>query len=284
MKLKEVFEKSVQFFKEKKIDTARLDAEILISHALKIDRVQLYMKYEQPLKDSEVSVCREFIRRRSMGEPVAYIIEEKGFYKEIFKVGPGVLIPRPETEAIVEEALDFIKKNNLQRPHILDLGAGSGCIGLSILKNCPDAILVSIEKSEKAFSYLKENLENLKLVERAQIYLQDVNQFDFSQQSSFDIIVANPPYIDVEDTNIEKNVKAYEPAEALFASEQGLSYLKQWSNRTAQHLNQPGLMLFEMGYKQGSQTKKYFEDLNLFSQVHIIKDLSELDRIIKSIR
>jgi len=199
MKIKDVFEKTVQFFKDKKIETARLDTELLMAFALKIDRVQIYMKYEQPLSDAEVSICRELVRRRAAGEPIAYIIGEKGFYGENFSVGPGVLIPRPETELIVEQALEYIKKRGLENPTILDLGAGTGCIGFSILKNCEKAKLTSVEKSVQAFEYLKSNQERLGLTERSRLVCDSVLKAEFSEHE-FDIVVANPPYIAKNDT------------------------------------------------------------------------------------
>ncbi len=284
MKLKEVFEKSVQFFKDKKIETPRLDAELLIAHALKMDRVQIYVKYEQPLSEAEISLCRDSIKRRSMGEPVAYIVKEKGFYGQVFEVGSGVLIPRPETEAIVEEASSFIKKNSIESPRILDLGSGTGCIGLSIIKNHAQATLVSIEKSEAAFNYLLNNTEKLDLTERTTILNADIDTFDFSKIGQFDLIVSNPPYIDEGDTLVQPEVKKFEPHEALFAKNQGLELLFNWSNKACTLLKSPGMMLFEMGHKQGPEVKQHFESLKTFSSVQILKDLSGLDRIIKSVR
>lgn len=284
MKLKDVFEKSVQFFKDKKIDTPRLDAELLIAHALKFDRVQIYVKYEQPLSVSEVTACRELVRRRSQGEPVAYILGEKGFYGLLFNVGVGVLIPRPETEAIVEQALNFITKKKIENPRILDLGAGTGCIGFSILKNSPLAKLVSIEKSEQAFAFLESNLSKLELSDRATLIKDDVTKFEFSLLEPFDIIVSNPPYIAENDPMTEAMVKKFEPSEALFANNNGLELVMKWSVQTKELLKSPGIMLFEIGHKQGPTLKQHFEGLKVFSEVQIIKDLSGLDRIIKSVR
>lgn len=284
MRLKEVFEKSVQFFKDKKIETARLDAEILIAHVLKVDRLQIYLRYEQPLAEAEIEACRAVIRRRAQGEPVAYIVEEKGFYGEDFYVGPGVLIPRPESELIVEEALEFIKIYKIENPKILDLGAGTGCLGFSILKNCLTATLSSFEKSIEAHKYLLKNLSSLKLQDRVQVFCEDINLFNFSNLEQFDIIIANPPYIDIEDTAVEKNVKLYEPHEALFAPDQGMYFLKNWLDRTKHLLNSPGLVLFEMGYRQGPEFKQFAEGLRFFSEVQIIKDLSGLDRTLKCTR
>lgn len=283
MKIKDVFEKTVQFFKDKKIETARLDTELLMAFALKIERVQIYMKYEQPLTDAEIGVCRELVRRRAGGEPIAYITGEKGFYGEEFLVGPGVLIPRPETELIVEQSLEFIKKNNLDRPRILDLGAGSGCIGFSILKNCAGASLVSVEKSEAAFGFLKQNQDKLGLIERSQLICDDVLNLKATNRE-FDIVVANPPYIAKDDKQTETMVHKFEPHSALYAEAAGLSDLKSWANHNRISLKKPGLMLFEMGYQQGAAMKEFFENMGGFVEVKILKDLSGLDRAIKSIQ
>lgn len=281
MKLKDVFEKSVQFFKDKKIESARLDAELLLSHALKIERLQIYLKYEQPLSDEEVSRCREAVRRRSLGEPVAYIIGEKGFYGQMFSVGQGVLTPRPETEMIVEEALKFIEENKIETPQILDLGAGSGCIGFSILKNNTRARLVSLERSEKAFAYLKTNQGRLQLEERSEVILSDVMKWPV-ENKKFDIIVANPPYIAENDVQIQTEVKKYEPSEALFALNNGLADVLAWSDRYKNNLNSKSIMLFEIGYRQAGVFKQHFESTGAFSSVEVLKDLSGLDRVIKA--
>ncbi len=284
MKLKDVLEKSIQFFKDKKLDSPRLDAELLIASALKMDRMQLYLKYESPLNEKEISDCREAIRRRTQGEPVAYITGEKGFYGNMFSVGAGVLIPRPETEHLVEVALEFIKKNNIAKPKILDLGAGTGCVGFSIIKNNPEAALVSVEKSEVAFQFLKKNCEALELNSRAELLLKDVNEINPKDFSKFDIILANPPYIAKADPDVEAMVKKFEPAQALFADNNGLHFLKAWSKLFAASLKAPSLMAFEMGYLQAVPMQDHFNSLSIFSKVEVIKDLSGLDRIIKGVR
>ena len=288
MNLKDVFEKSVKFFKDKKMESARLDAELLLSHALKIERLQIYLKYEQPLSETEIEKCREVVRRRAQGESVAYIIGEKGFYGDMYAVGPGVLVPRPETELVVESALDFIKSQNITEPKILDLGAGTGCIGFAILKNSAKATLVSIEKSEKAFQYLKTNLARLDLSERAEIKHADVMSFDSlfdgdGKPIKFDVIVANPPYIAKSDANIQTSVKQFEPHEALFAGTEGYKDLFDWTTKYAKHLSHPGLMLFEMGHLQGPKFKSHFENLKQFSEIKVLKDLSGLDRVLKAV-
>ena len=283
MKLNEVLTKSIQFFKDKKIETARLDAEILISHALKIPRIQLYVKYDQPLDENEMTACREFVRRRSLGEPVAYITEEKGFYGLNFKVKSGVLIPRPETELIIDEVLaDHKKQSPNEKVRILDLGSGTGCIGLSILKNIPQSELVTIERSPAAFEILTENIKSLELNDRVKAIHGDVLKVDIAPFAQFDYIVSNPPYIDQADKETEQFVKKFEPHEALFSPDQGLSDIKSWATRYCHLVKPNGLILFEMGYQQGSVAKAHFESLQKFKSVDVIKDLSGLDRIIKA--
>jgi len=282
MKLNDVLVKTIQFFKDKKIETARLDAELIIAHALRIPRIQLYVRHDSPLNESEVNLCREYLKRRASGEPVAYIVEEKGFYGLTFKVRSGVLIPRPETEMIVDEVLNHVKKNPKDKIRVLDLGAGTGCIGLSILNSCACAELVAIEKSSVAFSVLQENCENLQMTSRANLIHQDVNEVDFSKLGEFDYIVSNPPYIDETDVEVEANVKKFEPAEALFAKDYGLECLKSWSQITIPLLKQNSLFLMEMGYKQGPVMIKFFQDFSKIKNVEILKDLSGLDRIIKA--
>jgi len=284
MKLNEVLSKTIQFFKDKKIESARLDAELLIAHALKIPRIQLYVKYDSPLNESEINLCREFVKRRSNGEPVAYIIEEKGFYGFSFKVKPGVLIPRPETELIVDEVLKDIKikHTHSDKIRILDLGAGTGCIGLSIAKNNSSIELISVEKSVEAFEILKQNVELLNLESQVQLILNDVDNLNPLDLGVFDYIVSNPPYIAENDPEVEPMVKRFEPSEALFTEDNGLKFLKSWAQKFRGSLKVGGLIYMEMGYKQGQQIVKYYSEELKYSDAIILKDLSGLDRIIKA--
>ncbi len=284
MKLNEVLSKSIQFFKDKKFESARLDAELLISHALKMPRMSLYLKFDQPLTEAEVNLCRELIRRRSLGESVAYITQEKGFYGLNFFVEKGVLVPRPETEILVEEVLNFIKKNSMKNPKILDLGTGSGCVGLSILKNLPEASLVAVEKSEIAQNIFLKNAEALDLLNRVQLIKSDVESADIKSLGAFDCVVSNPPYIDINDKRVQDSVRQFEPEMALFAEDRGFALLKSWSALTKENLAQNSMMMFEMGLDQGADMISHFEKLSLFKNISVVKDLSGLDRFIKGVR
>jgi release factor glutamine methyltransferase len=287
MKLKEILDKTIKFFQDKGFETPRLDAELLIAHALKVPRIQLYIKFDQPISEQETVTAREFVRRRSLGEPVAYIIGEKGFFNHTFKVGPGVLIPRPETEHLVEEAVEWSQKHPADQIVVLDLGCGSGCIGLSILKQVPSAYLFAVDISEKALGFARQNMEEMGLSGRCtliQANADDSNKvLTAIREKGFakiQIIVSNPPYLDEKDPQVEKNVKAFEPSEALFAEKSGFEKLQKWSQDYLSVLSEPGLMMMEMGYEQGPEMKKYFESLE-FDSVGIKKDYSGHDRVIK---
>lgn len=280
MTLKEVLDKTIQFFKDKQIETPRMDAELLLTKALNLSsRMDLYLKFDQPLKENEVILCREFVKRRSQGEPVAYITGEKGFFGLNFIVNKSVLIPRPETELIVETALNWIERHEIENPEILDLGTGSGCIIISLLAKLPHAHGVAVEKSVEAMEVAKQNAEKLGVSSRIIFVNKDVLQTDFEKES-FDLILANPPYIAQDDQRVEKDVKAFEPATALFAEQNGKADLYAWSQLSAPWLKKKAIMLFEMGFEQGPEMLKHFDQLSTFQDNKILKDLSGNDRVV----
>jgi len=284
MKLKEVLDKTIQFFKDKNIDSPRLDAELLFAHGLKLpQRIQLYLKFDQPVTEEELATCRELVRRRVQGEPVAYILGTKEFFGYSFKVTPAVLIPRPETEHIVEAALKWAQDENSEY-NIVDLGAGSGCIGLTLLKKLPNAKLVSVDISENALEVAKANAESLGVSDRVRFVLADAADADKVAAGKIDILVSNPPYIASDDKDVEENVKKFEPEIALFAPENGLRFLIDWSKKYTPFLAKKSIVLMEMGMSQGPAMKKAFEDLGVFETVNIIKDLSGLDRIVRGVK
>lgn len=291
MKLKEVLDKTTQFFKDKNFDSPRLDAELLLAHGLKLQRIQLYLKFDQPLKEDELTACRELVRRRAQGEPVAYILGTKEFYGYPFQVNSSVLIPRPETEHIIEAALEWAG-NCHEALTLLDLGAGSGCIGLTLLKKWPNAKLVSVDISEGALEVARANAEALEVSERVQFVQSDAGDVErvlnglksFTGADKIDLLVSNPPYISLDDLDVEENVKKFEPETALFAPENGLKFLVDWSRKYSPFLNEKALVLMEMGMSQGPAMRKAFEGLGIFQSVNIIKDLASLDRIIRGVK
>lgn len=287
MQLKEIIQRTTDFFKGKGIESARLDAELLIGSVLKLDRVGLYLKFDYPLKESELDACRELVKRRAAGEPVAYILGRKDFFKSTFLVNRNVLIPRPETEELVEDALDFAKKNEALR--IIDLGTGSGCIGLSLLKELPDAHLLAVDMSDEALSVAKMNAEALGVSQRAHFVRMDAGALSQDDAQKYlggvaDFVVANPPYIAENDPSVSDQVKAFEPWTALFAAEEGLREIQRWSI-AADKITRPGaFIMFEIGMTQGPKAREIFLKLPNFAKVEIKKDLSGRDRFVRAIK
>lgn len=288
MILKEVLDKTITFFKQKNFETPRLDAEILVAHGLGLERIQLYLRYDQPLKEIEIEKLRELVKRRTTGEPVAYILGEKDFFKSKFKVNPAVLIPRPETETLVEIACQELENLNQKFPqiNILDLGSGSGCIAISLAKEFESSKVFAVEKSKDAFSLLQENIllnqcENVKAInqdaENAEAIFQE-------SASEFQLIISNPPYISQDDQEVDESVRKFEPAMALFAENQGLYFYHSWIQKYARHLSAGGVFLFEIGYKQGDDLLNFSRKLGLFKEVAVLKDLGGKDRFLKLIK
>ncbi|MGE5084743.1 MAG: peptide chain release factor N(5)-glutamine methyltransferase [Bacillota bacterium] len=291
MKLKEVLDKTTAFFKEKKIETPRLDAELLFAHSLKLERIQLYLKFDQPLSEAELSALRELVRRRAQGEPVAYILGYRDFFGHRFEVNSMTLIPRPETEHIIEEVLKWTSDKE-KAYTLLDLGSGSGCIGLTLLKELPQAKLVSVDLSEGAIAVAQRNAENLCVADRVRFIHADAGNVDvvmssfkdFMGQDSIDVLVSNPPYIAFNDPNVQENVRKFEPASALYAEDGGLSLLKSWSKSYAPFLSADAIMLMEMGMTQGSAMQSHFKNLEIFKKVSVVKDLAAFDRIVYGVK
>lgn len=286
MTIKEVLDKTMTFFKHRGFHSPRLDAEMLIAHGLKCERLQLYLKFDQPLKDFEVDALRELVKRRTSGEPVAYILGKKDFYKNTFLVNKAVLIPRPETETLVEMAVNFIeRRESSANLRVLDIGGGSGCIGISLAKEFPGIKVTIIEKSKEAADVISENIK-LNMVNNVTVYNLDADDITgfieayAGGKPEFDLVVSNPPYIAKDDEEVEENVKKFEPQEALFADDSGYTYLKNWAQKYSTLLKDDGMMIFEMGYTQGPTISEHLNQLNIFKSVEIKKDLSAKDRFI----
>lgn len=282
MTVKEILDKSTAFLKQKGIETPRLDSEFLLAHTMKLRRMDLYLKFDQPVQENEINKSRDFIVRRSKNEPVAYITGEKDFYKSTFHVGPGVLIPRPETELLVEKSVDWLKKHPKESCLGLDLGSGTGCIAISIALEIPNIHFHVVEKSEKAFAYLVKNIQRMKLEERITAHFMGAEEFfEKYPQFKFDLIVSNPPYIDPKDSNVQEGVRQFEPAEALFAEREGLVCIRDWSQKFSRRLNDSfALMMFEIGWQQGPTAQEAFEFTEVFQKVVIMKDYSKHDRFV----
>ncbi len=267
-----------------------------MAHALGWTRMQVFTRFDYPVSEDELERCRQLLRRRASGESVAAIIGKKGFYHHEWSVGPGVLIPRPETEMLVDLALEFAQGPEFKASsesseavfRFADLGCGTGCIGLSIaddlLKRGRRLRADLWDLSPEALKYAEINRDQLlrpEHREHVKIHLGRV-EMDFvsgAGEAAFELIVANPPYIDERDLRVEEGVKHHEPHSALFADENGLGCLRRWSTTTFPRLASGGLMIFEIGDGQGASIKAHFEELGL-SEVKVHRDLAGLERAV----
>jgi release factor glutamine methyltransferase len=300
MLIKEVVEKSNQFLKSKGIESSRLDAELIIADVLKMERIALYLKYDQPLSDDEINICRQKILERSKGVPVAYLLNKKFFYNYEFFVNNNVLIPRPETELLVEETLNWIKQSELEEVSILDLGCGSGCISISLIAEMQKlkikcGKIIAVDISPAAIEVSKINAKRI-LIDRLKSSEASANPSElpitfevqdaatFKSDYCFDVIVANPPYIAESDANIQKSVKDFEPSLALFAKDRGLLCIKEWALTVKRLLKPKGFVIFEIGYNQGPEVEQIFRDSGAYSSVELINDYSGLNRFVKAVR
>ena len=265
-------------------DTSRLDVEVLLSHILDKDRSFLYTWPEHQLSEQQQHFFDEFFNRRLQGEPVAYITGQQEFWSLLFDVSPATLIPRPETELLVELALSLPL---VDQPSMLDLGTGTGAIALALASEHPDWKIVAVDVFPEAVKLAEKNCQHLGFKQ----YLGFKNQKGFDnvqilqsrwfsnlKDQTFDLIVSNPPYIDAEDKHLKQGDVQFEPRSALVADEQGLSDLGTIINSAHAYLNAEGWLLLEHGYDQGKAVRTMMLAAG-FSDIATHADLAGLDRV-----
>lgn len=273
-----LIELSTDYLSKKGIDSPRTNAEYLLAHVLNCSRMDLYLKFDQPLTEEETSEYRELIKRRGQREPLQYILGTVEFYGLEFKVDRNVLIPRNETELLVEEIIKFAKdKKNLK---VLDIGTGSGNIAISLMKNLNDIEIDAIDISQKAIDVANYNAKTLGLDGRISFESIDINAAKTSLDKKYDIVVSNPPYISEKDyQSLEPELLNYEPKEALTDELDGLSYYNLICSKASELIIKGGRIFFELGISQSSAVNSFME-INNFKDIRIIKDYQNIDRII----
>lgn len=271
----EILERTTAYFQQKGLESPRLDAQLLIGHALKKSRLELYVNFDYPLNERELTVARDLVRRRAQHEPVAYILGEKEFAGRRFKVGPGVLVPRPDTEVLVEIVQRELSENASGR--ILEFGIGSGAIALTLAANNPALEVVATEISPVAAAIARENAQALDVSDRVQI----LQQADFAGiEGPFQALVSNPPYISREEENtLAPDILRHEPHEALFAEEQGLQWYQFLASEAPRLLPPGGLIAVEIGHTQSEAVEGIFREAGL-KAVASEKDYAGNDRVV----
>lgn len=277
--IKELLEVTTDYLRKKEIDNPRLSAEILLAHQLNINRVKLYLAFDQPLNDSEIAGYRSLIRRRLKREPIQYITGIQEFWSMEFLVGPQVLIPRPESELLVEQVISLYRKekrlSGIPNPRILDLGTGSGALAISLAREIEEAYIWASEISEEALNQARFNSRRLGMEDRIQFILGDMFQPFKDQGLTFDIIISNPPYIASEDFDfLPSEIRDYEPRLALDGHEGGMFFFEKIIREGADYLNPGGWMLLEMDPGQIKKALKLIEEGNKYGEKKCIRDYS----------
>ena len=270
------------YFKEKDVSESRLNIELLLCAVLQCKRIKLYLNFDKPLVQSELDTLRDFVKRRIAREPLQYIIGETEFMGFPFFVNKSVLIPRPETEILVEEVLKFSKETPGKFFNILDIGSGSGNISVSLAKLIPNSFITAIDYSDDALQIGMKNAELNGVSDKITFLLTDILKENSIHDTMFDIIVSNPPYISLPEYHeLEPELK-YEPKNALTDLEDGLSFYRKISTLGRQILNPGGLAAVEIAYNQSKRVFSLFHDSG-YSNIKIVKDYSNIDRIITGI-
>ena len=255
------------------LDEAAIDARLLLQHSLKVDHAWLISHINDELIDVQVASFEQILARHLKGEPIAYILGMREFYGLPLKTTPATLIPRPDTETLVEAALDKLPAN--QNLRVLDLGAGTGAIALAIAKNRPQSQVTAVDFSHEALSIAKENALNLDL---ARVRFLQSNWFASLQNEKFDLIVSNPPYIAENDAHLAQGDLRFEPLTALASGKDGLDDIRLIIQEAPSHLDPNGWLMLEHGYDQAEKVAELLR-LHGFEQISHAQDLSGTLRV-----
>lgn len=252
--VRDLLKVSGEFLKEQGIESPRLCAELLLAHQLGMSRVDLYLQFDRPVDKEETSGYRDLIRRRLKKEPVQYITQKQEFWSLDFTVSPGVLIPRPETELLVEKTLGLFSEGRIPgygEPRILDLGTGSGAIAVVLARELPGATVLASDISPGALDVARLNAARHGVADRVHLLSGDLfAPFAFDRQA-FDVIVSNPPYIPEEDYGtLSPEVREHEPARALNGGRGGMVYVEKILQSAHYYLSSGGWLLLEMDQEQ----------------------------------
>lgn len=281
----DLINRSADYLKSKGSETSRLDAELLLAETLKISRVDLYVRFEQPLNGDEVDRYRELIRRRGQGEPVAYILGRAAFRNLLFRVDGHVLVPRPETEHVVEAVLVLLAEREWTRPPVvLDVGTGSGAIAVALAHEYPDATYMATDASAEAIQLARENAAAAGVEERVEFIQSDMFA-GLDPLNTFDVIVSNPPYIaDDEWQQLPPDVREFEPEAALRGGADGLDYYRLLAAEAPQFLKPRGCLVLEIGHTQGPAVGALLQATGRFAEIDIEQDYGSRDRVVIAAR
>ena len=277
MNIENTLNNAVRILNKSKIKNSILDSEILLSQVINRDRKYIFLNSKKNLKQKYLKNFNNLIVRRRKGEPVAYLINKKEFWKQSFYVDQNVLIPRPDTELIIEQVLKlFLKNSKLQ---ILDIGTGSGCILLSLLKEMPNCYGTGIDISKKSINISNYNAKMLQLTNKVKFYQSDVDNFKIGK---YDLIVSNPPYIEELSLKyLENDVIYFEPKLALNGGIDGFSKIRKVIDKATVLIKKNGKLVLEIGFNQKNKVQEMLRKKGFYIN-KILKDYGKKDRCVIS--
>jgi len=283
--IKDLLTVTSDYLKKKDIDSPRLCAEVLLAYQLKTTRVKLYLNFDQPLNEKDINEFRALIQRRLTREPVQYITGVQEFWSMEFNVTPQVLIPRPETEILVEQAITILKDKKVQDEKgtlsVLDIGTGSGAIAISIVSELPDVEIWATDVSGDALEVARGNASKHGLDAGIHFLKSDLFSSLNNMTQTFDVIVSNPPYIPIEDyDSLPPEVGQYEPRTALDGGEGGLLFINKLILEAKDFLKQGSWLLIEMAPFQTAKTMELAAQTGSYGEQKVVKDYSHKDRVV----
>ena len=277
MNIEKTLNKAIVFLKQHNVKNPHLDSEILLSKIINKDRKYVILNSKENLKDKDLNNFNVLIDKRRKGEPIAYLVNNKEFWKYTFYVDQNVLIPRPDTELIVEQVLKIYSKDRYLQ--ILDIGTGSGCILLSLLKERPKFYGTGIDISKQSIKVSKYNAKRLNLRNRVKFYNSDVDNFRIGK---YDIIVSNPPYIEFSNLKyLENDIINFEPKLALSGGFDGFSKIRKVISKAAVLIKKNGKLILEIGFNQKNTTEQLLKKEGFYIN-KVLKDYGYNDRCIIS--
>jgi len=277
MNINQAIQEATNLLNKNNIKSSKLDSEILMAKVIKKKREYIILNSNKPLQNDIYNYFKKLIKDRSYGKPIAYLVGNKEFWKYKFKVSDGVLIPRPDTEIIIEEFLKLTK--NKSKLKVLDIGVGSGCLLLSILKEKKDFYGTGIDVSKKCINTSKINANMLGLKNRVKFFKSDVDNFNHHK---YDLIISNPPYINKLDLKyLERDVYEFEPRKALDGGLDGLSEIRKVIKKSSELIKKNGIFFLEIAFDQKEKVRKLLKNKGFYIE-RILKDFAKNDRCIIS--
>ena len=286
--VRRILEWTAGFFTRKGIDAPRLSAELLLSHVLAAPRIKLYTEYDRPLSDAELARMRGLVQRAAEEEPIAYLTGRAHFFNLEFEVTRDVLIPRPDTETLVENVLQTVRHvSGLEAPRVIDLCTGSGCIAAAVAQRLKLATVVATDISAAAVAVARRNMDRLGLggrvaVEQGDLFAPLARMVD---ARPFDLVLANPPYIRTADiAGLDRGVREYEPAQALDGGADGLDLHRRILAEAPDRLVPGGRVFLEIAFDQGDPARELAAGFGAFGDVRILRDFGGRDRVLTAQR